>query len=154
MSTSILPIVKHPWVKLFFQINAHQQRYQLYSPTCHTWWRFPVVHTPKLSTHPHLETASRPKLLLGWRSNLLFFPEANTIYLIKMVVRYLVLMSPWLVASFPIGCFFYCSALKLTKCKPDREISELFLPKKQLRMKKIKVPELFPSPKWPRKKFK
>ena len=43
------------------------------------------------------------------------------------------------------GAFFYCSALKMTKCQPDREISELFLPKKRLRMKKIKVPELFRS---------
>ena len=41
------------------------------------------------------------------------------------------------------GCFFNCSALKITKCQPAREISDLFLPKKGLRMKKIKVPELF-----------
>ena len=41
------------------------------------------------------------------------------------------------------GAFFDCSALKMTKCQPDREISELFLPKKRLRMKKVKVQELF-----------
>ena len=28
------------------------------------------------------------------------------------------------------GAFFYCSAQKMTMCQPDREISELFLPKK------------------------
>ena len=33
------------------------------------------------------------------------------------------------------GAFFYCSALKMTKCQPDREISELFLPKKRLRIR-------------------
>ena len=27
------------------------------------------------------------------------------------------------------GVFFYCSALKMTKCQPLKEISELFLPK-------------------------
>ena len=31
----------------------------------------------------------------------------------------------------------------MTKCQPAREISDLFLPKKGLRMNKIKVPELF-----------
>ena len=53
------------------------------------------------------------------------------------------------------GAFFYCSALKMTKCQPDREISELFLPKKRLRMKKVKVPELFrtvPLPKMTKEK--
>ena len=30
----------------------------------------------------------------------------------------------------------------MTKCQPDREFSELVLPKKRLRMKKVKVPEL------------
>ena len=35
------------------------------------------------------------------------------------------------------GCFFDCSALKMSKCQPDREISELFLPEKRLRMKKV-----------------
>ena len=53
------------------------------------------------------------------------------------------------------GAFFYCSALKLTKCQLDREISELFLPKKQLRLKKVKVPELFrtvPLPKMTKEK--
>ena len=34
--------------------------------------------------------------------------------------------------------FFYCSALKMTKCQSDREIPELFLLKKRLRMKKVK----------------
>ena len=45
---------------------------------------------------------------------------------------------PWLPKRTFIhtGCFFYCSVLKMTKCQPDREISELFLPKKRLRMKK------------------
>jgi len=38
---------------------------------------------------------------------------------------------------------FLTSALKMTKCQPDREIPEMFLPKKRLRMKKVKVPELF-----------
>ena len=54
--------------------------------------------------------------------------------------------------TFVQGAFFYCSALKMTKCQPDREISELFLPKKQLR---IKVPELFrtgPLPKMTKEK--
>ena len=49
------------------------------------------------------------------------------------------------------GAFFDCSALKM--CQPDREISELFLPKKRLRMKK--VPELFrtvPLPKMTKEK--
>ena len=53
------------------------------------------------------------------------------------------------------GGFFYCSALKMTKCQPDREIWELFLPKKRLRMKKVKVPELFrtvPLPKMTKEK--
>ena len=36
------------------------------------------------------------------------------------------------------GAFFYCSAQKMTLCQSDREISELFLPKNLLRMKKIK----------------
>ena len=43
----------------------------------------------------------------------------------------------------------------MTKCQPDREISELFLPKKRLRMKKVKVPELFrtvPLPKMTKEK--
>ena len=31
----------------------------------------------------------------------------------------------------------------MTKCQSDWEISELFLQKKRLRMKKVKVPELF-----------
>ena len=39
-------------------------------------------------------------------------------------------------------CFFYWSALKMTKCQPLKEFSELVLPKKRLRMKKVKVPEL------------
>ena len=30
----------------------------------------------------------------------------------------------------------------MTKCQPDREFSELVLPKKRLRMKKVQVPEL------------
>ena len=53
------------------------------------------------------------------------------------------------------GAFFYCSALKMAKCQPAREISELFLPKKRLRMKKVKVPELFrtvPLPKMTKEK--
>ena len=53
------------------------------------------------------------------------------------------------------GVFFYCSALKMTKCQPDREIWELFLPKKRPRMKKVKVPELFrtvPLPKMTKEK--
>ena len=60
--------------------------------------------------------------------------------------------------NFPLyvqGAFFKCSALKMTKCQPDREISELFLPKKRLRMKKVKVPELFrtvPLPKMTKEK--
>ena len=37
----------------------------------------------------------------------------------------------------------YCSALKMTKCQPLKEISELFLPRKRLRKKKVNVPELF-----------
>ena len=40
------------------------------------------------------------------------------------------------------GGFFNWSAQKMTKCQPDREFSELVLPKKRLRMKKVKVPEL------------
>ena len=40
------------------------------------------------------------------------------------------------------GGFFNWSAQKMTKCQPDREFSELALPKKRLRMKKVKVPEL------------
>ena len=36
--------------------------------------------------------------------------------------------------------FFYCSALKITKCQPLQEISDLFLPKTT---KKVKVLELF-----------
>ena len=40
------------------------------------------------------------------------------------------------------GCFFYWSALKMTKSQPLKEFSELVLPKKRLRMKKVKVPEL------------
>ena len=31
----------------------------------------------------------------------------------------------------------------MVKCQPDREISELFLLKKSLRMQKVKVPDLF-----------
>ena len=60
--------------------------------------------------------------------------------------------------NFPLyvqGSFFNWSALKMTKCQPDREISELFLPKKRLRMKKVKVPELFrtvPPPKTTKEK--
>ena len=53
------------------------------------------------------------------------------------------------------GGFFDCSALKMTKCQPLKEISELFLPKKRLRMKKVKVPELFrtvPLPKMTKEK--
>ena len=38
------------------------------------------------------------------------------------------------------GAFFYWSALKMTKCQPLKEFSELVLPQKRLRMKK--VPEL------------
>ena len=40
------------------------------------------------------------------------------------------------------GAFFYWSALKMTKCQPLKEFSELVLPKKRLRIKKVKVPEL------------
>ena len=40
------------------------------------------------------------------------------------------------------GGFFYWSALKMTKSQPLKEFSELVLPKKRLRMKKVKVPEL------------
>ena len=40
------------------------------------------------------------------------------------------------------GGFFDWSALKMTKCQPLKEFSELVLPKKQLSMKKVKVPEL------------
>ena len=40
------------------------------------------------------------------------------------------------------GGFFDCSALKMTKCQPLKEFSELVLPKKRLGMKKFKVPEL------------
>ena len=36
--------------------------------------------------------------------------------------------------------FFYCSALKMTKCQPLKEISELFLPKKRLKRKNLKYP--------------
>ena len=35
----------------------------------------------------------------------------------------------WLKASYVQGGFFDCSALKMTKCQPLKEISELFLPK-------------------------
>ena len=45
--------------------------------------------------------------------------------------------------------------VKMIKCQSDREISELFLPKKRLRMKKVKVPELFrtvPLPKMTKEK--
>ena len=55
------------------------------------------------------------------------------------------------------GCFFDCSALKMTKCQPAREISALFHPKKGLRMKKLKCQncsELFIYTKRPRKNFK
>ena len=40
------------------------------------------------------------------------------------------------------GVFFDWSALKMTKSQPFKEFSELVLPKKRLRIKKIKVPEL------------
>ena len=36
--------------------------------------------------------------------------------------------------------FFYCSALKMTKCQPRKEISELFLPNKDQEGKKFKLP--------------
>ena len=42
------------------------------------------------------------------------------------------------------GGFFYWSALKMTKCHPLKEFSELVLPKKRQRMKKVKVPKLVP----------
>ena len=42
------------------------------------------------------------------------------------------------------GSFFDWSALKMTKCQLLKEFSELVLPKKRLRMKKVKVPELVP----------
>ena len=40
------------------------------------------------------------------------------------------------------GAFFDPSAQKMTKSQPLKEFSELVLPKKRLRMKKVKVPEL------------
>ena len=40
------------------------------------------------------------------------------------------------------GGFFDWSALKMTKSLPLKEFSELVLPKKRLRMKNVKVPEL------------
>ena len=40
------------------------------------------------------------------------------------------------------GGFFDWSALKMTKCQPNREFSELVLSKKLLRIKKVEVPEL------------
>ena len=40
------------------------------------------------------------------------------------------------------GGFFDWSALKMTRSQPLKEFSELVLPKKRLRMKKVKVPEL------------
>ena len=40
------------------------------------------------------------------------------------------------------GSFFDWSALKMTKCQLLKEFSELVLPKKRLRMRKVKVPEL------------
>ena len=40
------------------------------------------------------------------------------------------------------GCFFYWCGQKMTKSQPLKEFSELVLPKKRLRMKKVKVPEL------------
>ena len=64
-------------------------------------------------------------------------------------------LKPSAKARYIQGAFFYCSALKMTKCQPDREISELFLPKKRLRMKKVTVPELFrtvPLPKMTKEK--
>ena len=42
------------------------------------------------------------------------------------------------------GCFFCCSALKLTKCQLLKEISELFLPKNDYERKKFTEPKLFP----------
>ena len=40
------------------------------------------------------------------------------------------------------GGFFNWSGLKMTKSQPLKEFSELVLPKKRLRIKKVKVPEL------------
>ena len=40
------------------------------------------------------------------------------------------------------GAFFYCSALKMTKCQPQGNLRTV-PPQKQLRLKKVKVPELF-----------
>ena len=40
------------------------------------------------------------------------------------------------------GGFFDWSALKMTKSQPLKEFSELVLPTKRLRMKKVIVPEL------------
>ena len=40
------------------------------------------------------------------------------------------------------GASFDQSTLKMTKSQPLKEFSELVLPKKRLRMKKVKVPEL------------
>ena len=52
-------------------------------------------------------------------------------------------MLPFLLEmSLRQGGFFDRSALKMTKCQPLKEFSELVLPKKRLGMKKIKVPEL------------
>ena len=53
------------------------------------------------------------------------------------------------------GGFFDCSALKMTKYQPLEDFSKLVLPKKRLRMKKVKVPELFrtvPLPKMTKEK--
>ena len=43
----------------------------------------------------------------------------------------------WCFTQAPLvqGASFDCSALKMTKCKPDREILELFLPKKDMNEK-------------------
>ena len=38
--------------------------------------------------------------------------------------------------------FFYCSALKMLKCQPLKEISELFLPKNNER-RKLKYPNCY-----------
>ena len=40
-------------------------------------------------------------------------------------------------ARYLQGGFFYWSVLKMTKCQPLKEFSELVLPKKRPRMKKV-----------------
>ena len=81
--------------------------------------------------------AAQTIVSFGWLRHLLERHSGDFIYLFYL------LWSCWTIVSSYKVFFFYCSALRITKCQPLKEISELFLPKKRLRKKKVKVPELF-----------